>query len=189
MTRTLLATSVAMLATGGALTASVVTLSGDTTGQPTFFRTTETGFESSQDVPYTVYNITVDASGSYIFGVVSTGSPGFDTFLSLYDVAFDPAASETNWLISNDDATSDFTDGSAFSFNLDPGSIYALVVTGYLGAGAPDEGAFSANLSGPGAITATAVPEPGSALTGLLSAGLGFAFCTRRKAWRNRASR
>lgn len=187
MNRFILATSAAALASGGALSAAVVNFSGDTTGQSRFFRTTETGFESSQEVPYQVYSFTVDVSGTYDFGVVS-GSPVFDTFISLYTPAFNPADSETNWLISNDDATGNSDDGSAFSYSLDAGTSYAFVVTGYLGAGAPDEGAFDASISGPGNATVTAVPEPGSALAGVLSAGLGFAFCSRRKAWRKRSS-
>lgn len=177
-----------MLATGGMSSAAVVAFSGDTTGQPTFFRTTEFGSQSSQEVPYKVYNLSVDTSGSYTLGAVSTGPTIFDTFASLYAQPFNPADSETNWLISNDDATSNFADGSEFSFNLDAGTNYAFVVTGLLGAGAPDEGAFSASVSGPGTAIVTAVPEPGSALAAVVFSGLGFAFCSRRKAWKKRTS-
>ncbi len=188
MKKIILAASAFMISSGGLLSAAVLTFSGNTAGQPSYLRTTTAGSESSQSVPYAVYNVTVDQAGSYDFSTESTESVQFDTFISLYTPTFDAANSETNWQISNDDATANYLDGSAFSFSLNPGTNYAFVVTGFLGGASPDAGAFTATITGPGTASALAIPEPSSSLAGFLSAGIGFAFCSRRMAWKKRSS-
>lgn len=185
MYKLLLTTTAALLAAAESLSAALVNFSGDTTGRSVFFRTTESGFVSSQDVPFLAFSVLVDLTGSYDFAAQATGSPGFDTFISLYTPNFDPANSDTNWLISNDGA---LPTSSAFSYSLNAGTSYTFVMTGFLGAGAPDEGPFSATVSGLGTAAVAAIPEPSSALTGILSAGLGFAFCSRRKSWKKRTA-
>lgn len=177
--------TIAMLLVSNAVSSAAVSaVTGDTSGMPTYIRTTVSGFASSQAVPYMLYTVSVNVSGSYTFGVIANNPALFDTFESLYNSPFNPADSESNWLASNDDASANSADGSELSFNLNAGTGYSFVVTGFLGGGSPDEGIFTANISGPGPVTISAVPEAGSTLAGILSAGLGFAYCSRRKAWK-----
>lgn len=177
-------------ATGGFLSAASVSISGDTTGGAAFNRPTVTGALSSQNgVPYAQFNVTVALSGIYTFSVAADNPISFDTFTHLYGPGFDPLDPETNFLTANDDATANPNDGSSFTYELDAGSSYVFLVDGFLGAGSPDAGAFSGTISGPGSLSVTAVPEPGSALASLLSVGVGVAFCTRRRAWKKSSSR
>lgn len=173
-----------LLASSSASSAAAFAMTGDTRAVPTFIRTTESGFASSQKVPYLLYNVMVNVSGAYTFGVVATGPATFDTFESLYSSPFNPTDSENNWLASNDDAGTNPDDGSELSFNLAAGTPYSFVVTGFLGGGSPDAGTFTAGISGPGTVKVTAVPEASTSIAGVMSAGLLFAFCSRRKAWR-----
>jgi hypothetical protein len=171
------------LATTGFLSAAVVNISGNTTGGPTFTRTTETGFLSSQSgVPYAQYNVIVDTPGIYTFSVAAINPVFYDTFIHLYETSFNPADPENNFLAANDDFTGDPTDGSSLGFNLAAGSNYVFLVDGLFGEGSPDEGAFSGTIGGPGTASVTAVPEPSAGLAAMVSVVFGIAFCGRRRA-------
>ncbi len=164
--------------------AGSVTLTGDTTSGPTFNRPTETGALSilGSNVHYNVFQFSITQDGPYNFTLVADDPGTFDTFLHLYRNGFNPAAPDNSFFLAgNDDATSDPSAGSGLSgINLLAANTYFLVLDGFTNT---DFGSYTATISGPGNITAAAVPEP-SALTLVSAAGaaLVLTFVLRRRA-------
>ena len=157
--------------------AAIVTVTGDTTGGPTYNRPVEDLSGASgvgTSVRYSTYQFIVSVSGDYSF--LTTAA--FDSFTTLYGTglsAFNPTDPLTNAIIANDDLLGVTTSG--FEANsLVAGSIYTYVVTGFSNI---DFGAHSTTIGGPG--TASAVPLPAAAW--LLLSGLGAmgALSRRRK--------
>jgi hypothetical protein len=151
------------------LSAQAQTFTGDTTGGPTFNRPLASFLGLSalgQGVRYERLEFTVDVSGSYDFLSLAAGN--WDNFLFLYSPSFNPAAPLLNGVVGNDD----FPTIGRSGFNavaLNAGTSYVLVTTGFE---APNFGAFTNTITGPG--IATPVPEPGSwALMALGLAGMG----------------
>lgn len=165
--------ALAACAVAGTAQAEIFTITGDTTGAPTFNRALGDFSALSgvgTDVPYNLLEITVDVSGNYTF--LTTAA--FDSFAFLYSPSFDPMAALDNGLAANDDLLPGFTT-SGFAFGLTAGTAYQYVVTGFANS---DFGAFSTTIGGPGVVTV--VPEPEA--FALLMLGLGVVgFAARRR--------
>jgi hypothetical protein len=164
--------ALAAFACVSAANASITTITGDTTGSPTFNRALEdfSGLSAvGTDVAYDTYSFSVDTSGDYTF--LTTGA--FDTFVFLYSPTFSAASALTNGVIANDDLLPGFTT-SGFAATLTAGTSYVYVTTGF---GETDFGEYSTTIGGPGLVTA--VPEP-EAFT-LMALGLGALGWARRR--------
>lgn len=155
---------------------NVVTITGNTTGAPTYDRLVEDLSQPStvgDQVAYKTFRFHVTASGDYSF--FTTGD--FDTFDFLYS-SFDPSAPSSGALVGSDDLFGIGTSG--FLASLIAGVDYTLVTTGFANS---DFGFFSTTIGGPGAIVAAAavaVPEP--EVLALLTMGAGaLGFATRRR--------
>ncbi len=178
MTRHLLALAAAATL---ALPAQAITFGGDTTGGPVWNRPFESlsGLSAfGTNVPYQVTAFTVTVDGTYTFQNTATG--GWDNFTFVYANAFDPAAPLANGLIGNDDNPS--VGLSGFSPALTAGTAYFYVVTGFEAA---EFGAYSAEITGPGEVVLTAIPEPGT--YGLMGLGLAAVLLGARRRERETA--
>lgn len=162
---------------------AVVSLAGDNTNSPAFNRPTETGALSFQNPRFDAYLFTVDLGGAYNFTLVAGNPAFFDTYLHLYQVGFNPADPQANFLRANDDAPGGQNAGSALTgVTLAAGTRYYLVADGF---SVLDYGAYTATIQGPGNINAALVPEPSS---GALLAALGAALVGWRLRRRARAA-
>jgi len=187
----------AVLASVLAAPVAAVTINGDTTSGATWTRTkagkpptqlkTGSGYVA---IPFEATEFHVTASDNYNFLI---SGAGYDTFMNLYQGAFNPTAQFDGVLISNDDfSESIYTSG--FSFDLVAGTSYFAVVTGYddtqFGAYVLDINGGSGNVSlgggggggggtGGGGGGAGAVPEPAS--WAMLIAGFGLTGAAMRR--------
>ncbi|MEZ5164149.1 MAG: PEP-CTERM sorting domain-containing protein [Fimbriimonadaceae bacterium] len=195
MKRLALLAVVATLAAG----AQAVNLfySGDTTGGSTWNRPLSmTGLSGvGTAVSYHVQEFHVTVSGNYEFEVFGTTHP--DTYIFLYQGAFDPNNQFVGLVGGDDDFSSSFTmlsdnGGIGGGFNsskmgggtgdfgdqgvaMTAGVSYFAVVTGF---GNGDAGEFNAAIgNGQGDVIAGAVPEP----TTMAIFGLGAAALAARK--------
>jgi hypothetical protein len=129
-------------------------------------------------VRYNSYGFTVSTPGSYTFQ--STAVDNWDNYTFLYQKAFNPASPLTGYVTGNDDFIPNTpTSGSEFTTNLDPGTNYFFVTTGFNNG---DFGAFTNTITGVGtasAIASTSVPEPATILGTL--AAFGYGAYSRRK--------
>lgn len=154
--------------------ADIATITGDTTGSPQYGRPVEdlSGLSAAGSaVSYDAIAFSVDTAGEYSFLATSLG---FDSFLVLYQNAFNPSAALTNALAASDDLVSLNTNG--FAGPLTAGTTYVLVLSGFYNG---DEGQYSVTIGGPGVIT-SAVPEPSAWL--MLAGGLAaLTYKQRRK--------
>lgn len=150
-------------------------ISGDTTGGPTFDRPFADFSDLSPNgagVHYSTYAFSVAVTGDYFFNTTAT----FDSFVFLYQGAFNPTDQLSNGVAANDDlyfGTTYYSSG--VEATLTAGSTYTYVVAGF---GATDFGAHSTTIVGAG-LTA-AVPEVQTYL--MMVAGLaGIGFMRRRQ--------
>ena len=169
----------AALAVASALTlnAGTIMFGGSTTGAPTWNRPLEalTGLSPiGTAVPYVVTGFTVDQADFFTFD--STATLGWDNFLFLYELTFDPLDPLTNALIADDD--NPIVGLSGFSLNLLAGTQYYLVTTGF---GNTNFGDFTNTISansGTAVLDAT-VPEPSTLF--VAGAGLSLLGLARRR--------
>ncbi len=159
-------------------TAAVFNYQDDTTNEPIWRRVApgnpptlisgERDGNMGMSVPYSVFDFTVDRSGSYtINGDSKPTTPAnrkWDIFLTLYEGSFNPTQQLTNVLIA-----STTTNGSTVTFNreLVTGEKYFLVTTGRR---VNDFGKFSNTISGLGEITP--IPESNSIPAVLVVGGI-----------------
>jgi hypothetical protein len=157
--------------------AVIYTVIGDTTGGPTFNRTTAgtpptTTSSFGTAVAYNTFLFSPVASGSYTFLLNST-TANFDPFLALYTGVFNPATPLTNVLVANDDLTPGNFTQSGFAVLLNASTIYTAVITGF---GNSDFGTYTLTIANTGAV-----PEP--ATWAMMIAGFGLVgFGLRRRA-------
>jgi hypothetical protein len=160
--------------------ASVFTYQGDTTNQRSWRRVApgnpptlisgEKDGNLGMSVPYSVFDFTVDQSGSYTISGLSEATPPqntpWDIFLALYQDSFNPNQQLTNVLVANTT-----TNGGtvAFSQQLNAGQEYFLVTTGRR---VSDFGVFNNTISGSGRIVA--VPESDFISAMLMTVGVGL---------------
>lgn len=167
-----------LLASAAASLAGVLNVTGNTTGQPAWNRPvggtppTPPASTVGTAVPYQVTQLYVTAPGSYDFMSTATVPAGWDNYAFLYQDSFNPAAPFANVLVGDDD--SPIIGLAGFSYNLNPGTQYYFVETGF---GNTDFGAYSLEVRGPGDIYNAVVPEPGQiAMMSLTVIGaLGYA--------------
>lgn len=167
--------------------ADTVTFTGTTAGGPTWNRpvagTPPTPPVSGvgTNVAYTVTQLSVSLSGSYVFQQTATNPVAWDNYTFLYQNSFNPLSQFTNVLIGNDDNPNIGLSG--FTFNLNAGTTYLLVSTGFSNT---DAGEWSTTITGQGIITVggggTNVPEPATMiLLGSGIVGIGMKLRKRRK--------
>lgn len=157
--------------------AAAVVIVGDTTGGATYNRPTSGAPPTALSgvgtaVRFQVTPFTVTANGSYSFN----NSSSYDNYLGLYSGSFNPAAPLANALAYDDDAGPG--SNAFFSFGLTTGTSYFAVAAGFANT---DFGAFSLDISGPGAVLVggAGVPEPAS--WAMLIAGFGLIGATLRR--------
>ncbi len=160
--------------------ADIVTVSGSTSGGPTFNRPLEdlSGLSLvGTAVAYDAFQFSVSVAGDYTFVTTGFAPAGYDTFALLYTAPFMAGAPLTNALAASDDL---FGVGlaSGFAYALAANTSYVYVTTGF---GNTDAGSFVNVIGGPGVITA-AVPEPQTVLLMALGiAALGAAGGIKRQ--------
>lgn len=141
------------IAVSGAGIASRI-VAGTTEGQPTWNRPDQNGSSapvalssSATSVPYEAVSFNVGAAGIYTLTSTATSPLGWDNYLFLYANGFNAAAPLADVLIGNDNNPG--VGVSGFSINLQPGTTYYAVTTGFANS---DAGACSLLISGPGGI-------------------------------------
>jgi MYXO-CTERM domain-containing protein len=135
-------------------------------------------------VSYDVLGFHVTASGSYLMEILSAslsnGSPD-DTFIALYQDAFDPTQALLNIVEADDDAGLGLL--SRMSRALDVGTSYFLVITSFNNGQLGDYAGRFDTVAGDGQVVIDAVPngvpEPSTVLLG--PAALAAAALTRRR--------
>lgn len=171
-----LASAAAAFALFGGAQAATYNFAGDTTGAPTYHRALASFSGLSPvgtEVHYQTLSFSVDTAGSYNF---SSKVTGWDNFTFLYKDAFNPSDALSNGVIGNDDLGG-VIGTSGFSANLNVGTTYIFVTTGFENF---DAGAYANSISGAGNVITAAVPEPES--YALMALGLGVvAFAARRR--------
>ncbi len=165
--------------------ASVFTYQGDTTNQRSWRRVApgnpptlisgEKDGNLGMSVPYSVFDFTVDQSGSYTISGLSEATPPqntpWDIFLALYQNSFNPNQQLTNVLVANTTTNSGTV---AFRQQLNAGQEYFLVTTGRR---VSDFGVFNNTISGSGRIVA--VPESDSMSAMLMTVGVALLLSKR----------
>ena len=104
---------------------------GDTCGEPTWNRPFAdfSGLSGvGTDVPYQVAGMTVDADGLY---TIDSLQDGWDGFLFLYEISFDPLDQLTNGVAGDDDGPGGIGTSQILDVQLFAGTQYFVVMTGF----------------------------------------------------------
>jgi len=132
---------------------------------------------SDDDHYYHVFGFTVDVAETYRMEVVGTDG-NIDSFLILYQGAFDPSNPLTNALEADDDGGVSFF--SRIDRSLSTGTDYFLVTSTF----DPETSVnYTVEIEGPTGNIISGIPEPATSvglLTGLLGIG-GLGFWRRRR--------
>lgn len=156
--------------------ADIVTLTGDTSGMPTFVRPGDWGGESYPwitGVSYQAFNVSGNAS-NWMYSFMASCEYSCVSFF--YDGSFDPDRPHENLMNASADGRN-FTGMEVF---MEPGRNYVYVLTGYFD---EDAGAYSLTVGSMGDISISAVPEPSAGLM-LLGGLAGVGALARRRARR-----
>lgn len=132
-------------------------------------------------VTYDLFPFFVTAADTYTLQTLTaslTPVPADDTFLVLYQTAFNPLVPLNNFLLADDDAGPGAL--SLMTPLLSPGTQYFMVVTTF---GNGVLGSYTGSIVNPGSGTAVfgLVPEPSSALMLLSALGVGGLVAARRR--------
>jgi hypothetical protein len=127
--------------------------------------------QNTADPPHKAYTMTVSANGDYTLHLIRDNSVNtdYDTFLILYNGAFNPADSLVNVYAANDDfdTMTGFNRSALLNLPMATGIEYTVVVTGF---GTTDEGGFKLEAFGPGNVR---IARP-VAISGTVSTGIPF---------------
>jgi len=170
------ATLLITLASAAACFAGTLTYEGDTTGQPVWNRPLQNGSQPPTSlslvgtaVPYQAVGFTVSQFGTYNMKTASLVPPGWDNYAVLFAGDFNATQPLLNALIANDDLAPVGIGEAGFAYDLNPGTSYYFVTTGFENT---DMGTYRLTIDGPGNISV--VPEPGQlAMMGLTLLGAG----------------
>jgi hypothetical protein len=111
------------------------------------------GISGLGPVSYDVYGpFTVDTAGDYTFESVQAG---WDGYLHLYEVCFDPLDQLTGLLAGDDDGPGGVGTSQILDTPLVTGTEYYLITSGF---GAGDFGDFTNSITGPGVVTCGSTP-------------------------------
>lgn len=174
-----LLTSFALCFIGVAAPADAVifTYTGTNVGSPTYNRAFAdfSGLSGvGTNVAYDLLSFSVDTTGDYTF----LETADYDSFLFLYEGAFDPLDATANGIAANDDLLGLTTSG--FAASLSAGTSYFAVLTAFANG---DAGLHSLTIGGDGTVTPVTgvVPEPTSWAMLIIGFGtLGVALRGRR---------
>ena len=133
------------LATPSAAIAQAVIINGDTSGGPTFDRPDESPTLYGCSCRYQADLITITNSGAFVAEITHGAPVDFDTYLILYQGAFDPTDPLTNLVAENDDTSTILSLISSAAHGPFPTGQYTIVVTGYDGG---YEGSYTLTMNG-----------------------------------------
>lgn len=171
----------AAVAAGAPANAATVVVNGALSASDPTFRSPNAGnpptSTSNGAYSYDAYRFTVNTTGSY---AITAASNAFDTYLGLYQGAFNPQNPLTNALQYNDDAPTSGGTNSLITRTLSTGIQYFAVVTSF---DPGERGAYSLSITGPGTATiGAAVPEPATWAMMILGMGaVGFAMRSAKR--------
>ncbi len=126
-----------------------VNYNGTITGEPTWTRPFAdcTGATGLGPMEFQVQQFSVTVTGAYDVTSVQTG--GWDGYLFVYQIAFDPNNPNTNCVIGNDDGGGGIGTSDIRGVALTAGTQYFVVTTAFENG---ETGAFTNTISGPGTI-------------------------------------
>lgn len=129
---------------------NAVMYSSTLVGTPTWTRPFAdcTGATGLGPMGYQVQPFTVAVNGAY--DVTSVQDGGWDGYVFVYQIAFDPLLPNTNCVIGDDDGGGGIGTSDILGVNLTAGTQYFVVTTAFENG---EEGTFTNTINGPGVIT------------------------------------
>lgn len=125
-----------------------VNYSGSVTGEPTWTRPFAdcTGATGLGPMEFSVQQFSVTVTGAYD---VSSIQNGWDGYIFVYQIAFDPNNPNTNCVVGNDDGSGGIGTSDIVGVALTAGTQYFVVTTAFE---TGESGTFDNSISGPGTI-------------------------------------